>query len=237
MTETEKAAVSTLETHQLVIQESGLNDVPVAMTSDAEAVPKPSQTGPSVETPGAAVASSLQNLGDESFRGLEGEEEVWTARYSMLNFIGRLTLRTILTVAWAGLAVYTWGMAHTNLGTATIVLGVVLALFWLTLIYRIIKARFGHFYRLTNRRLFVSTGLMRRRRDQVELLRVKDVYTRQTLVERWLEIGTVVVVSSESALPTFYLAGVDHPKQVMDLVWHHSRTEREGKTVQVENMS
>ena len=95
--------------------------------------------------------------------------------------------------------------------------------------YRIIKAGYGHYYRLTTRRLFVSTGLMHRRRDQMELLRVKDVFTRQTLVERWLSLGTVVVVSNEKELPTFYLAGVNDPKRVMDLVWHCARAEREAE--------
>ena len=108
--------------------------------------------------------------------------------------------------------------------------------YWLALVYRIVYARFGHYYRLTTRRLFVSTGLMHRRRDQLELLRIKDVFTRQRLTERWLSIGTVVVVPDDQALPTFYLAGVDDPKAVMDLVWHHSRAQREGSAVQVENL-
>ena len=57
---------------------------------------------------------------------------------------------------------------------------------------------------------------MHRRRDQMELLRVKDVFTRQSLTERWLMLGTVVIVPDDRDLPTFYLAGVRDPKQVMD---------------------
>jgi len=112
--------------------------------------------------------------------------------------------------------------------------GIVLGIMWIGLLVRIIQARCCHYYRLTNRRLFVSTGLLRRRCDQMELLQVKDVFTRESLIERWLSLGTVVVVPNESGLPTFYLAGVDDPGRVMDLVWHCARSEREGKTVQVE---
>jgi membrane protein YdbS with pleckstrin-like domain len=172
----------------------------------------------------------------ENAPGVEGEEVVWEARYSMKNFIGRLTARTLLTLGWIALAFYTWAYGHTNVAPFTILLAVGLGLLWITLLYRIIKARYGHYYRLTTRRLFVSTGLMRRRRDQMELLRIKDVYTRQTLTERWLSLGTVVVVSTEQELPTFYLAGVNDPKKVMDLIWHCARAEREGKTVQIENL-
>jgi membrane protein YdbS with pleckstrin-like domain len=168
--------------------------------------------------------------------GVEGEDTVWEARYSMRNFIGRITARTLLSLVWAGLAVYTWGLGHSDVRVATIVIGVGLVLLWATLAYRIVLARFGHAYRLTNRRLFVSTGLLNRRRDQLELLRVEDVYTRQSLFERWLGLGTVVVVSSEKSLPSLAMPGVKDPKRVMDLVWHHARSERDQRSVKVQEI-
>jgi len=154
----------------------------------------------------------------------------------MKNFLGRLILRTLLTIGWMALAVYTWGYSDGSLAALTIISGLVLGVLWIMIIYRIIQARFGHYYRLTTRRLFISTGLMRRRRDMMELLRVKDVFTRQSLMERWLSLGTVVVVCSDRDLPTFYIAGVDDPKRVMDLIWHHARAEREGRSVIIDNV-
>jgi membrane protein YdbS with pleckstrin-like domain len=172
----------------------------------------------------------------EAGLGIEGEEVVWEAFYAMKNFIGRLTFRTLLTIGWVGLAAYTWGYGHNNLTVLTSLFGVALLLLWLALAYRILLARCGHYYRLTNRRLFVSTGLLRRRRDQMELLRVKDVFTRQTLFERWLSLGTVVVVSDDYDLPTFYLTGVHDPRKVMDLVWHYARAERDLRSVRVDRV-
>jgi hypothetical protein len=166
--------------------------------------------------------------------GIEGEEVVWEGRYSMRNFLGRIALRVLLSLAWIVLAVETWANGHGELSFVTIGLGVAILVYWAFLITRMLQARYGHFYRLTNRRLFVSTGLTRRRRDQMELLRVKDVYTRQSLPERWLSLGTVVVVSTEKELPIFYLAGVDHPKEVMDLIWHHARAERDNRSTRVQ---
>lgn len=183
-------------------------------------------------TGGQAPANSQDGV------GIEGEEVVWEAAYAMKNFLGRITARALLTLGWIALAIYTWGY-HTSSGglvAVTVVAGVVLAGLWLALGYRILQARFGHHYRLTTRRLFVSSGLMRRRRDMLELLRVKDVFTRQTLVERWLSLGTVVVVSSDHDLPAFYLTGVNDPKGVMDLVWHHARSERDRRSVKVESV-
>jgi len=168
--------------------------------------------------------------------GTEGETNVWEGRYAMKNFLVRLTICGLATVAWIALAIYTWAYNHENLVIPTTLVGIVFGIAWLALARRIILARFGHYYRLTNRRIFVSTGLFSRRRDQMELLRVQDVYTRQSLIQRWLGIGTVVVVSSEPHFPVLYLTGVDAPKYVMDLVWHHARAERDRRSVKVDQI-
>jgi len=168
--------------------------------------------------------------------GIEGEEVVWEGTYSMKNFLGRLLGRGLLTVAWIALAVWTWGYPHRDWAIVTGLIGVVLLVLWGTLIYRMLLARYGHYYRLTNRRLFISSGLMRRRRDQLELLRIEDVFTRQSFSERWLSLGTVVVVSSEKSLPTAYLTGVDDPKRIMDLVWHYARKERDERSIKMQSV-
>jgi len=174
--------------------------------------------------------------------GIEGEFNVWEGRYSFKNFFGRVSFRILLTIAWIALAIRAWGRSEATqsnklVGVVAIVTGIALVAFWLYLAWQILMARLGHYYRLTNRRLFVSTGLFNRRRDQVELLNIKDVYTRQqSLFHRWFSVGTVVVESSEQKYPITYLTGVDDPKTVMDLVWHCARAEREGKAVQVDNI-
>ena len=168
--------------------------------------------------------------------GIEGEDIIWEGRYAMKNFAGRLVFRSLLSLGWIALAIYTWGDRGESIAPLTITLGIVVIVLWAMILFRIAQARFGHYYRLTNRRLFVSTGLYQRRRDQMELLRVKDVFTRQTWTERMLSLGTVVVVSSEKDLPTFYLSGVNDPKRVMDLVWHEARTERDRRSVKVDRI-
>jgi len=182
-------------------------------------------------------AESGEDTDPTAGTGTEGEVVVWEARYSKRNFIGRMVTRSLLTIAWVVLAAYTWGQNHGELAWLTwSALGLVVLL-WLALVFRMIQAHYSHYYRLTNRRLFVSTGMINRRRDMMELLRVKDVYTRQqSLMERWLSLGTVVVVPGEKELPTFYVAGVDDPKQVMDLIWHHARSERDHRSVKVDRV-
>jgi membrane protein YdbS with pleckstrin-like domain len=207
-------------------------------------IPPPKQfppegfTDPKRVAPGEEQrAQAGENTDPIAGTGVEGEVNVWEARYSKRNFIGRAAFRVLLTLAWIGLAVYTWSFGHTDWAKPTWVALAIVVAFWIALGFRMIQAHYSHYYRLTNRRLFVSTGMLNRRRDMMELLRVKDVYTRQqSLSERWLGLGTVIVVPHEKDLPTFYLTGVDDPKEVMDLIWHHARAERDQRSVKVENV-
>ena len=168
--------------------------------------------------------------------GVEGEVVEWEGRYSMKNFIGRLLGMVILSGMWLWLGYEVWFGSRGNLQVLAYATGGVLGLMWLALLTRIMRARFGHYYELTNRRLFVATGIFRRRRDQMELLRVQDVYVQENLMGRIMKVGTVVVVSSEPQFPLLYLAGVNDPKAVMDLVWHHARAERDRRSVKVDQI-
>jgi hypothetical protein len=201
--------------------------------------PQPAATASAAPPAGNVAPGSAAEAQVKAATGVDGEFDVWEAHYSMKNFLGRLVGMGLLTAAWIGLAIYVWGVAERpgpGWNALAAVSGVVVGVLWLLLARRIVLARFGHHYRLTNRRLFVSTGVFRRRRDQMELLKVQDVYTRQTLPGRLLSVGSVVVVSKEPNYPVMYLTGVEDPKAVMDLVWDQARKEREGSAVQVDQV-
>jgi uncharacterized membrane protein YdbT with pleckstrin-like domain len=160
----------------------------------------------------------------------------WEGRYSLKNFLGRMLGMALMTALWGALAYEVWMGSYGNLEIVAILTGGLLGVMWLGFLYRVALARLGHFYQLTNRRLFVSTGVFQRRRDQMELLRVQDVYVQENFFGRLMRVGSVVVVSTEPELPLLYLTGVNDPKSVMDLVWHHARAERDRRSVKVDQI-
>jgi membrane protein YdbS with pleckstrin-like domain len=226
------AAASTISTTDAVV------NVPAGTPSAAvphysQDIPDPRGTEPLEEQEAQEGANTDPTAGV----GVEGEVTAWEATYSGRNFIGRGFFCFALTIGWVALATYTWGMGHERLAGMTWVAGGVVLVLWIAMFLRMIQAQFSHHYRLTNRRLFVSTGIIHRRQDMMELMRIKDVFTRQqSLLERLLGLGTVVVVPSEKEIPTFYLTGVDDPQEVMDLIWHHARAERDQRSVKVEEV-
>jgi hypothetical protein len=219
--------------------------IPVEMPAPAAAsAPGNPLTAPGPGTPVRVVDEPDPDIPHETAEqergvGVEGETVVWEARYALKNFLGRLIGMGLLLVCWLSLAIYAWGyrdQPSTILNVLTTIGGIAVAILGLALLRRLILARYGHYYRLTNRRLFVSTGLLVRRRDQMELLKVEDVYTKQTFTQRVLSLGTVVVVSRDAHFPIMYLTGVDDPKGIMDLIWHHARAERDRRSMKVESV-
>jgi membrane protein YdbS with pleckstrin-like domain len=201
---------------------------------------EPMADGPVIVAPGAPgaivqpPAAHNEETGETTQTGIEGEETVWEGRYSGRNFIGRIVSGGLLLAIWIVVLVNGWRTSQGNQTGGgffwTVVLGIVVLAYWANLGYRYLRAYRGHHYRLTNRRLFVTTGFFQRRVDQIELIRIKDVYIQQSMIGDWFGIGHVVVISSEQSMPKAYLLGIDQPRRIMDLIWHHMRLEQAEKT-------
>ena len=174
--------------------------------------------------------SRLPSAGSTS--GIDDEKTLWEGGYSAKNFVGRGIFSAILVLAWMALALATWGFGYGLAFFAYLTGGVVL-LYCCFTAFKFVRARRNYYYRLTSRRLFLTTGFFHRRVDQVELVRVKDLFMRQTLFGSWLDLGTVIVLSSEQTLPKAVLLGIEEPQRVRDLIWHHTRLEREQRTTEV----
>jgi hypothetical protein len=218
-----------------------LTEEPMTQTTPQPPI-DPMAEGAVIVAPGApgaivqpmAVAPEEVPEAGETGPGIEGEQTVWEGHYSGRNFIGRTIFGGVLVAAWIVLLIYLWGGSQGNGrggGLFWPVAGaVVVLLYWANLGYRFLRAHRGHHYRITNRRVFVTTGFFQRRVDQLELIRIKDVYVQQSMIGDWLGIGNVVLISSEHTLPKAYLLGIDEPRRIMDLVWHHMRIEQDQKT-------
>ena len=73
-------------------------------------------------------------------------------------------------------------------------------------------------YRLTTQRLFVQTGLVAKRLEEVELFRVKDVTLEQGFFDRLLGVGQVTVLSTDDSAPRVTLAGIPEPEPVKEQI-------------------
>lgn len=73
-------------------------------------------------------------------------------------------------------------------------------------------------YRLSEDRLFITTGFLNIKDDEILLYRVRDIDTRRTLFQRLLGVGTVTVLSSDKTLPKLELKNIKDPLMVKELI-------------------
>jgi membrane protein YdbS with pleckstrin-like domain len=76
----------------------------------------------------------------------------------------------------------------------------------------------GHSYRVTNQRIVVESGVLTKRLDEIDMRLVEDIEFQQTLLQRFLGIGQLVVVSADKKMRTFRLLGVENPRDVRELI-------------------
>jgi uncharacterized membrane protein YdbT with pleckstrin-like domain len=82
-------------------------------------------------------------------------------------------------------------------------------------------------WELTTERLRVIRGILNRSTDEVELTRVRDVSYEQSLTQRALGIGNVVVVSVDATAPMLVLHDVAEPEQVKEHIRQAVREQRQ----------
>lgn len=102
-----------------------------------------------------------------------------------------------------------------------------LLLAWRYLIVRVTR------YELSNERLRVISGVLTRTINEIELYRVVDTGCEQTIFERLMGLGTVMVVSSDRTTPIFSLDSIPQARAVREQVRDLVERRRDVKRVRI----
>lgn len=73
-------------------------------------------------------------------------------------------------------------------------------------------------YAISEDRLFVSTGLLNIRDEEILLYRIRDINTSRTLWQRLFGVGSVTVVSSDKTMPNLILKNIKDPMHTKELL-------------------
>ncbi|MBU0641018.1 MAG: PH domain-containing protein [Planctomycetes bacterium] len=178
-------------------------------------------TRPDDNEPQRDAAAELESAAHPPASQLDpaAEEELWEGRPSWRSAYPTLALWLIVTL----IATIALGVLIRKSAVTLSTLGVCGAL----LVVVAGRAAWGVWhlsYRITTQRLFVRRGILSRTVDQTELLRVDDVRTRQSLVERILGIGQVEVLSSDRSDDELVLRSIENPEAVAEHIRRHTRS-------------
>jgi uncharacterized membrane protein YdbT with pleckstrin-like domain len=78
--------------------------------------------------------------------------------------------------------------------------------------------RFATVYTITTQRLRIKRGIVARAVQQTDVARVQNVNTKQSILERMLQVGTVEFDTAGTSDFDFNFAGVEDPEEVVAAV-------------------
>ncbi|HEX7298121.1 MAG TPA: PH domain-containing protein [Solirubrobacteraceae bacterium] len=135
---------------------------------------------------------------------------VWrsTLGFYVKGFLGALVIAIVVVLAGA---------------SAALAVAVWLVLFALVVLVGFVR-RLATRYTITNQRLRIQRGILSRSVQQTRIERVQNVNTRQSVVERVLQVGTVDFDTAGTDDSDFTFVGVGSPHSVVEAV---DRAQRE----------
>jgi hypothetical protein len=157
------------------------------------------------------------------------EEELWEGSFSPKAMYGRMMLLAMVTAASLIAVALLWNQP---VGWLTVVAGIIIL--WGALGVSIFYRRLAVHYRLTRYRLFHERGIVSRVTDRLETIDIDDVIVKQTLLDRLVGTGTILVMSSDRTAPEVRMAGIDQVSHVADLIDTTRRAERQRRGIHLE---
>lgn len=79
-------------------------------------------------------------------------------------------------------------------------------------------------YSLSEDRLFLETGLLNLKQEELILYRVRDISLGITLGQRIFGVGSITIASSDKTTPTLLIKNIKKPREVKELI--HQQVEK-----------
>lgn len=86
-------------------------------------------------------------------------------------------------------------------------------------------------YSLSDDRLFISTGFLSTKEDEVRLYRIMDISLNRTLGQRMFGLGTIKCCSADKTLGDFEIKNIKKSKDVKEMLSEMVEEERNRKKV------
>lgn len=88
-------------------------------------------------------------------------------------------------------------------------------------------------YTLTETKLFIKTGFLNTREEEIRLYRILDITLRRTLEERIFGLGTIHCCTADKTAPEFDIKRIKNSKEIRTLLSNQVEEERSARYVGV----
>jgi membrane protein YdbS with pleckstrin-like domain len=163
----------------------------------------------------------------------EPEHELWRGGYAAKAMYGGWTFAAAVTVAAIVLAAL---LAAPYKSAVWIAVAIVVPVVWvlplLTLLYR----RLSVSYTLTSQRFLIERGLLKRDHDRILLIDIDDVSFSQGLIERFVDVGTIKLTSTDASDRHLTMSGIADVQRIANLIDDARREERRKRAIYMANV-
>jgi hypothetical protein len=181
--------------------------VPTAHTAETTKSDR-GQALPAAEKAGAAQSAAGRRRGIVDVP----EETLWEGSYSPKAMVGVYVICALASIALLAIAiVYAQGVWRLLLLAGIPVV-------WALAAIRLAMQRLGISYKLTNQMFYHRSGVLTRKTDRIELIEVHDVTWEQGLIQRLVNVGSIVITSSDRTTPHFRATGIENVEAVSLLI-------------------
>ncbi len=184
-------------------------------------------TAPPADAPQSKAQALQQKAVQVRHAGDVAEQELWRGTYSYKAMLAPAIGAGVASLV--GLIIMIWMPPLVR----WIILGAILVL-WLWLGLSIMRKRIGIHYRLTNQRFFIESGVFRRVTDRIEVIDINDMEFVQDFFERFFDVGSIMVSSTDRSVPKVTLDGIEHVEAVFNLIDQARRAERNRRGLYIE---
>lgn len=150
------------------------------------------------------------------------EETLWQGTPSATLLIGHIAGIVLVLIGIPLLArFFASGMDEVQAdgikNTAWVITGILLTIQLIALFVAWLKLR-STMYRVSNQRVMVEQGIVSKTVDEIDLRYIDDSNFTQSLAERILGIGSVMLISSDKSSPRYVLRSIKNPRDVRELI-------------------
>ncbi|BBH20635.1 hypothetical protein Back11_19800 [Paenibacillus baekrokdamisoli] len=73
-------------------------------------------------------------------------------------------------------------------------------------------------YQITERRIIIEKGIFTKKREEIQLYRIRDISLKRNLFERMWKIGDITVISTDTTSPNYLLRNIKESIKVADIL-------------------
>jgi membrane protein YdbS with pleckstrin-like domain len=162
----------------------------------------------------------------------EQEVTLWEGKYSGRNMAGIWIMVGCATILLLLLVLLISPLRSSGWAWTTLL--ILLLIGWLIPLALMFYRIWDNYYVVTNQRLKHRDGIIVRTNNRIELIDIDDVMFRQGPIQAALNVGNIIVRSSDVSHPELVIRGIADVRKVSDLIDDARRAERRRRGLHIE---